>query len=405
MLSLQKEDHGFQTIHHSLDLCSSKSFSNILDSIQSLGQLLQDISLDTIVEADEKAKEMLQRLSSLQKNLSNLNEIKRCLMQVKADSEGGEAQGGLKKETPERLFPNHGTMPPNNLIPFPGPTKSLLEKPSPVTNISPETEPPKATQYAEDPVPEKEQNLTTQPMNCVPIFVPQQDREEKIEPGFSTTDRDIQRCSTEKEEKIPHGTTHSGSVKGKIDFDQRLLKDLIKDYGEFITYANIDTDDKTVPTSDQEIQSFQRPSEPAVRNKTMVQPRQGHYENEGDFDRNLRKLIEDYGQVDIYSNRAGIIKRTVKKAGIAALVLFVTSLASASFFPVHQITGSTLKASLTSTELLLPGSDTTLAVTSGFQLVKTAKWIEPKQSRRQVTLAAKTPAARSGKESSAHKAD
>ena len=133
----------------------------------------------------------------------------------------------------------------------------------------------------------------------------------------------------------------------------------------------------------------------------MVQPRQGHYESEGDFDRNLRKLIEDYGQVDIYSNRTGIIRRTIKKAGIAAIVLFVTSLASASFFPVHQITGSTLKASLTSTELLF----TTPAVTSGFQLVKTAKWIEPKQSRPQVTFAAKIPAARSAKETAAHKAD
>ncbi|MGH7775250.1 MAG: hypothetical protein ACREQA_23735, partial [Candidatus Binatia bacterium] len=85
-MSLPNEDRRFEGVQDILNLSSAKSIDEILESIHRIGQFTQDISLNEIIEADEKAKQLFDHLSSLQKDLKNLKEIKQRLMEVKADN-------------------------------------------------------------------------------------------------------------------------------------------------------------------------------------------------------------------------------------------------------------------------------------------------------------------------------
>jgi hypothetical protein len=67
---------------NALDFFPFKSLYEVLDSMQDLRQHIAGVSLDEIAEAEEKAKRLILRLSSLQTGLANLDKVKLFLAKV-----------------------------------------------------------------------------------------------------------------------------------------------------------------------------------------------------------------------------------------------------------------------------------------------------------------------------------
>ena len=97
-------------------------------------------------------------------------------------------------------------------------------------------------------------------------------------------------------------------------FDLRLLDDLVSNYGEFASSPNLPATIKN-----KELQAF----EPTAIDAPEVQPE--HFspvdspmvKKNGDLDRQLKKIIKDYGEYDLYSGKQ---PTNLKKAGIIAFV-------------------------------------------------------------------------------------
>jgi hypothetical protein len=109
------------------------------------------------------------------------------------------------------------------------------------------------------------------------------------------------------------------------DFDQRLLDDLIKNYGEF--FSSSDSPSKVVPRAN--IDTAEAGSKPIILEKPAVESpknktaRTSPLKKEGDIDRELKKIIKDYGEYDIYSHNNRI---NLKFAGVGAFLLIVAVL-------------------------------------------------------------------------------
>jgi hypothetical protein len=113
-----------------------------------------------------------------------------------------------------------------------------------------------------------------------------------------------------------------------IDFDQGLLKELIKDYGEFDSYSTL---------SSASTAAAEEVSPPAAfKSAPALEPRRQETANPAartaDFDQEVRELIKTYGKVDIYSTQAEDRKRLVKRSLLAAAVLGSVLFGSYFFF-------------------------------------------------------------------------
>ena len=106
------------------------------------------------------------------------------------------------------------------------------------------------------------------------------------------------------------------------DFDQRLLDDLIKNYGEFFSSSNSPSKfvsqenvDTVGPRSNPVF--LEKPAFESAKNNTA---RTSPLKKEGDIDRELKKIIKDYGEYDIYSRHNRI---NLKFAAIGVFLLVV----------------------------------------------------------------------------------
>jgi len=105
-------------------------------------------------------------------------------------------------------------------------------------------------------------------------------------------------------------------VPANDSFDLRLLDDLVSNYGEFASNPNLPATVKK-----KELQSV----EPAANKTHKAQPEHSDsveaaapaVKKHGDLDRQLKKIIKDYGEYDIYSDKQST---NIKKAGILAFV-------------------------------------------------------------------------------------
>ena len=105
-------------------------------------------------------------------------------------------------------------------------------------------------------------------------------------------------------------------VPANDSFDLRLLNDLVSNYGEFASNPNLPATVKK-----KELQSV----EPVANKTHKAQPEHSDsveaaapaVKKHGDLDRQLKKIIKDYGEYDIYSDKQ---TTNIKKAGILAFV-------------------------------------------------------------------------------------
>lgn len=138
-----------------------------------------------------------------------------------------------------------------------------------------------------------------------------------------------------------HEPAQASPVNARTDFDQRLLDDLIKNYGEFATALSSPCTPDT-----QDVASAN--SAPAAPEDT-VQPADVPVERDnlpeikkhGDIDRQLKKIIKDYGEYDLYSRQGAV---NLKTGVIAAFLLLALLLSGFYYFSPANSQHSTAPA-------------------------------------------------------------
>ncbi len=129
------------------------------------------------------------------------------------------------------------------------------------------------------------------------------------------------------------------------NFDLRLLDDLVSNYGEFAANPNL-----PATIEKKEFQSCE-PAASAAEEFQTEQPSPVEagaplVKKNGDLDRQLKKLIKDYGEYDIYADKP---TTNIKKAGILAFVVLALVFGVIYFFKAPPYTAKTAPAAANST--------------------------------------------------------
>ena len=135
-----------------------------------------------------------------------------------------------------------------------------------------------------------------------------------------TRDIEVRLAIPETETVETTGETYTTAAE-EVDFDQRLLDDLIKDYGEFTILPS--STPKGEPKKEPKLEPTT--ATPQVHAHATVnlptQPNLPSQRKDGDLDRKLKKLIKDYGEYDLYSRQTPLKLKTGVVAGFLVLTL------------------------------------------------------------------------------------
>jgi hypothetical protein len=116
-------------------------------------------------------------------------------------------------------------------------------------------------------------------------------------------------------------------VSSEVDFDQRLLDDLIKNYGEFNVFPNSPAEAETRRENLDQNRITMPGVDPTTTLNPVSQQNLPAQRKDGELDLKLKKLIKDYGEYDLYSRQSPINLKT----GVAAAFL-VLALAFSGFY-------------------------------------------------------------------------
>jgi hypothetical protein len=133
-------------------------------------------------------------------------------------------------------------------------------------------------------------------------------------------------------------------VPANESFDLRLLDDLVSNYGEFASNPNLPATVKK-----KELQSFEpaaNETHQAALGLSPVEVAAPVAKKHGDLDRQLKKIIKDYGEYDIYSDKQ---TTNIKKAGILAFVFLGLIFGGIYFFKTPPSTAKAAPAASNST--------------------------------------------------------
>jgi len=133
-------------------------------------------------------------------------------------------------------------------------------------------------------------------------------------------------------------------VPANHDFDQRLLADVIKNYGDFTVIPNLPA---TLDTSTKIIALTDTPAKSATAEfaeTTAAARKILNVQKSGDLDRQLKKIIKDYGEYDIYQRKSVV---SVKTGGIIAFAVLGLVLAVLYLFKAPPATSTRQTGSVT----------------------------------------------------------
>jgi hypothetical protein len=372
-------------------------FGRVLNSIHGLQQRLDDFSVDEVIRASAKAETLIQQLSSIQVKLSGPPLLK----QVFSDA------NRLISEFPEEKFElaalsNLENYPTLNALLTTGNQlqQAVLACPEKPTN--PE---PSVLKALPSPVSQAE----PLPIIAAVLSAPAERTPEHAEPIAGGADKVPQTAGSaddspaadvaseqtagapitetlSDEDDVPGGKRVS--ARGNSDFDQRLLNDLIKTYGDFAGSPNFPSSSRTTKSapsksSKNKTGTMNAPIAPAAiievdfhqatpvdmaRSKAVIPAKatpaeivpvldaqqaepveqsvtsltkhgeldrqlnsitKDYGEKHGELDRQLKSIIKDYGENDLYPRQNSL---NVKIAGIVAFALLGLVLGGFYFF-------------------------------------------------------------------------
>lgn len=380
MLSAKQDENRAGSTASRVSSPSAGTVGKVVNSIQGLQQRLNDYTLEEVSAAENRSRTLLLGLLNLQSRVGSLVAIKRS-MTVVYEAVEKTASEDIKLsvlDTSGKPIHLRDIIQASNLIKFPGLKRTLPKRPEPtVTTASPSGEPiPGATDTSKsirdvstrDSAADRHK-ATDSPEEPAFVFgtteieaasgIPSAEFSwDKDSDSVKTIGDSIQyeqelqttavRSATEKinnpqsdisvpefVQKLPLSEEPITPISTALvptggDFDQRLLDDLIKNYGEF--FSSSDSPSKVVPRAN--IDTVEAGSKPIILEKPAVESpknktaRTSPLKKEGDIDRELKKIIKDYGEYDIYSHKNQI---NLKFAGVGAFLLLVAVLSSFYF--------------------------------------------------------------------------
>ncbi|HXG50529.1 MAG TPA: hypothetical protein VNN77_03870 [candidate division Zixibacteria bacterium] len=300
MLSAQKEEKHLHLVASNPTVPQGGSFAKIVGSIQGLQQRLHHFSLDELTQADDCCKILSARISAIAEKLDKVVRIHRAM---------AEAEAALRQLTNEDLdFRFSGSEKevqsgaPNKLIRFPRPTAADISRTDPI----PEPDPPPAVEKPDEPAPE--------------VRLPGSDETPSYS-GFIVADT--------AERRSPGGAARDSM--SQAEFDRRLLDEVIKDYGEFVAVSS-------VPPSVEDRPRALAPRSPEVLVETLS-PASRHLPSlrrEGEINRQLKEIIKDYGEYDLYSRQSSF---SLKMGVLGAFLLMGAVFCGFYFFSSPPLAG------------------------------------------------------------------
>lgn len=365
----------------------ASSFGMVLDSVQGLQRRLEDFSVEEISEAEALARTLISRLTELAKKLHRLTEVQRSV----ATARRSATEGGIENikipdlKVLENSLAVHAIVQASNLIPFPRPKKALSEiDENSLLTAAPiiyQTESLKsaADGNADNREKTNDFDLEDQARNLEEAVAPELTRgqmfgtnpegtEAPILPAAMSIDStvpqedfpshasedelassEISKIFAEDFTQLPENEAmglfanaptfefakneeSAAEAKGEeaasVAFDQRLLDDLIKNYGEFASPAtSTPVEPLTTPSRPAHAQAVRR--ELRMHEPESLEPSVPNVRKNGQLDRELKQIIKDYGERDLYSRQSSI---NLKTAGIAAFLLLGALVAGFYFF-------------------------------------------------------------------------
>lgn len=339
-------------------------FGKVLNSIQGLQQRLDDFSVDDVSHAEAKAATLIRELSSIQLKLTIVPLIKRAfhdaqitIGNLRDETLEVAALSGLEKysslsavlSTANRLQQVVRSAPgrPRTREPVskqkPDPSQSV-----PVTEIAPADDTEWVLGDLEPHSPGSAGEAQATPDTGAVVAETHTQVSEKFHFGSETAGRG---AAESVEIKSGHPLDSKESRDG-MSFDRRLLDDLIKSYGDFASFSETQraAEDRSQPTSPNaeeakplvkspgaqpaHIENRERADAAPAPSRTekppevisIVQPEKRRSGNEtgsslnrrDDIDRQLKRIVQDYGEYDLYSHRSSI---STKVAGLLAFAL------------------------------------------------------------------------------------
>jgi hypothetical protein len=391
MLSAQKEDTRLQVAPSTPNTPTPGGFGKVLNSIEGLQQRLDDVSLEDIAAATENAKILTLRLSELQRKLADLTTMQESIVAVRraVDEAADENSKLTRLEAVDRPLHFQAIVQASNLIRFPRIVKPAKENPRSsrtvvATDVPVSIAPPEISLVSQKPVELaqsriEEKNLATP--RAEPAFlqeykivaeetaavearviasspVDQGDRSQEHTPELTATDFDASQTQSlhdgpdheapshvaesdflvveptppvSEKDIIENGTTISPAA--SADFDQRLLNDLIKNYGEFAASADLPAPLKPRTESATKVPGQHKHAESKAPEHEAVKNTVPSLKKQGELDRQLKKLIKDYGEYDLYRQHSPI---NLKTGVIAAFLLLGIIFSGFYFFSTRQ---------------------------------------------------------------------
>jgi hypothetical protein len=346
MLSAQQEKDGFS------QPLSLGAWAKVVGSIEGLRHKLEDLTISNIDDTQETLRILSRRLSELQKSLERLAAIKEQWIKVEAAK--NEVQSNTlsiaELESIQKPPKLHTLGQLRNLILLPRLSRSLaaLDGSSEKRNSEISSRAQRQKQAVESSLVmasaahEHRQENDAASSRSTSVAVNDEAEKSSVQPeengpmGESfrplaqqdtvvTDTRTIEKNIEPSPFSVPQSQTSS-----EFEFDQRLLNDLIKDYGEFVIPSSPAMAEE--PTIAPQRASSSQPITPAefplIENVT-IQRNLPNTRQEGDLDRKLKKLMKDYGEYDLYSDHSS---RKYRTAAVAAFAILALVLAGIYFF-------------------------------------------------------------------------
>ena len=368
MLSAKQDGNRAEPTVPRVSPPSGGTVGKVVNSIQGLQKRLNDYTLEEIAAAENRSRTLMLGLLNLQSRVDSLITIKRSMTVVfealqKITSEDVKLSVVNTSGKPIHL---HDIIQASNLIKFPGlkrtsnqsPGHIISDSPSPGEIIPGGNDTRKSTRelFRQSSTVDCGE-ATDSPNEPAFVFgateieaasgVPSADfswdKDADSDKNISDNIRDEQEIQTTATRSAPVNSAQAdlsppdsveelplldesntpiskALVPTGGDFDQRLLDDLIKNYGEFFSSSGSSpkvpsqASLETVESGSKPIFLEKPPAEIAKINTARTSP----LKKEGDIDRELKKIIKDYGEYDIYSRNNRI---NLKFAAIGAFLL------------------------------------------------------------------------------------
>jgi hypothetical protein len=370
MLSAKQDENRAEPTGLRVSPPTGGAVGKVVNSIQGLQQRLNDYTLEEIAAAENRSRTLMLGLLSLQSRVDSLIAIKRSMTVVfealqKTTSE--DVKFSLVNASGKSIH-LHDIIQASKLIKFPGLKRTSNQSPGHTTSDRPDrgeilpggndtpksardliresstVDPSEATDSPNEPafvfgateieaaseVPsadfswDKDADSDKEIRDNIRGEQETQTAATRSGPAEKINNTPADLSPPESPEELPLQESNTPISKALVptggDFDHRLLDDLIKNYGEF--FSSSDSSPKTASQASLEtVESDSKPvflHKPAAETAKTNTARTAPLKREGDIDRELKKIIKDYGEYDIYSRHNRI---NLKFAGIGAFLL------------------------------------------------------------------------------------